>query len=63
MSALLANWKTTSAGLAAIAGALGDILTSASHGQFTPNFGVDMSAIVAGIGLIFAGDASASKPK
>lgn len=59
----LQNWKTTSAGLAAIATALGDLFTAAGHGQITGNLSGDIAAIIAGIGLIFAGDASASKPK
>lgn len=61
MSAIFANWKTTSAGLAAICGALGDIFTALGHGQLTGNLSVDIAAIGAGVGLIFAGDASASK--
>lgn len=59
----LQNWKTTSMGLAAIASALGDFFTAAGHGQITGNLTADITGIVAGIGLIFAGDASASKPK
>lgn len=61
MHSILSNWKTTSAGLALIAGALGDILTAASHGQLTGNLGADLTALVGGAGLIFAGDASATK--
>ena len=61
LQSFLSNWKTTSAGLAVIATALGDILTAAGHGQLTGNLAGDITGLVAGIGLIFAGDASASK--
>ena len=61
LHSFLSNWKTTSAGLALIAGALGDVLTSASHGTLSPNLSADLTALVGGVGLIFAGDASASK--
>lgn len=59
----LSNWKTTSMGLAAIASALGDILTAAGHGQLSGNLTADITGIVAGLGLIFAGDASNSQTK
>lgn len=51
------NWKTTSAGIAAILTAGGDIIHSISTG--TPvNWNVDIPAIIGGIGLIAAKDAT-----
>lgn len=63
LNAILHNWKTTSMGLAAICTALGDVLTAAGHGQVTGNLAGDLTGIVAGLGLIFAGDASNSTTK
>lgn len=51
------NWKTTSAGLAAILTAGADILHSVSTGQAI-NWNVDLPAILGGIGLLTAKDAS-----
>lgn len=52
---LLKNWKTTLAGLGTLLVVVGHIMTSASHGA-----GIsagDLSALVLGIGAIFAKDA------
>jgi len=54
---ILQNWKTTSAGVAAILTALADMATAFSHGAITGNLSGDVTAIVAGVGLIFASDA------
>ncbi len=61
MGSFLANWKTTTAGAAAILGALADIATFAAQGQFTPHLPTDLTAIVTGIGLIAAADAKPLK--
>lgn len=59
MPAILANWKTSSLGLAAILAALTDVATAIGHGT-APNYQADISGLVTGFGLIFAGDASAT---
>lgn len=51
------NWKTTAAGIGAILTALADILTGVGHGTITANLTADVTAIIAGIGLIVAKDA------
>jgi hypothetical protein len=57
MGDLLKNWKTSSAGVAAICSALADIAHSLSAG--TPvNWNVDIPAIFGGIGLIAAKDST-----
>ena len=63
MNSILANWKTTSAGVAAILTALADMATAFSHGNITANLSTDITAIVAGVGLIFAGDANPTPSK
>jgi hypothetical protein len=55
----LTNWKTTAAGAATILTALADMTTAFSHGTISGNLSTDMTAILAGIGLIFAKDATA----
>lgn len=51
------NWKTTLGGIAAILGAVADIMQFAvQHSAVSPHIGVDLSAIASGIGLIFAKD-------
>lgn len=62
MVSILANWKTTSLGVAAILAALGDVATAIGHGT-SPNIDADVTGLITGFGLIFAGDASASKQK
>ena len=59
---MLTNWKTTAAGLAAILSALADVATSASHGTISGNLSTDITAAIAGIGLLFAKDASTPGP-
>jgi hypothetical protein len=54
----LTNWKTTAAGVAAILTALADMATAFSHGTISGSLSADVAAIIAGIGLIFAKDAS-----
>lgn len=62
MNHILTNWKTTSAGLAMI-------IASVMHLVFAVKSGIadettwtrDITAIVGGVGLIFAGDATQSK--
>jgi hypothetical protein len=49
------NYKTTSFGLAAIFGALADLMHGAATGT-APNWSADFSALVTGIGLIMAKD-------
>ena len=51
----LANWKTTLAGLGAILGAVSHLLVSLSHGDTSTVF-QDLTAFVAGVGLVFAQD-------
>lgn len=55
---ILANYKTTAAGLASILTALADGATALSHGQVSGNLATDIAAIIAGIGLIAAADGS-----
>ena len=56
MESILANWKTTAAGAAAILTALGDALTQISAGHFSSSLDADLAAVVVGIGLILAKD-------
>lgn len=53
------NWKTTSAGIAAILVAIGSALKAVSDNDPTtaPDIGACVAAIMAGIGLILAKDA------
>lgn len=53
------NWKTTSAGIAAILVAVGAALKAVSDNDPTtvPDIGACVAAIMAGIGLILAKDA------
>ena len=55
---MLINWKTSLAGAAAILGALTDVATTASQGQITGHLTADITAVITGIGLIFAKDAT-----
>lgn len=55
------NWKTTCAGLGAILVAAGTVLNGLSAG--TPiDYTAVIAAVLAGVGLIFAKDASAKVP-
>lgn len=56
----LANWKTTSAGLTAIIGAIVHMVFT--HKTADENaWMITIGAIIGGLGLIFAGDASHSE--
>ena len=56
------NWKTTAAGVAAIATAVGAALTAMSDNDPATSFDVaaTIAAVIAGIGLIFARDGDKS---
>jgi hypothetical protein len=59
MDNLLVNWKTSAAGAAAVVGAIGDVLTQVSTGHWDGSRLIaDWTAISAGVGLLFAKDAS-----
>jgi len=61
MNNLLKNWKTTSAGLTMIIGSVVHLVFSVRAGKADETtWTVSLTAIVAGLGLMFAGDASAS---
>jgi hypothetical protein len=63
MNALLTNWKTSLAGAVPVLGALTDLATMASSGHWDGNHLLaDMTALGAGIGLLFAKDATAQRP-
>jgi hypothetical protein len=57
MSFNLSNWKTTASGVATILTAVADIVHGISSGS-PVNWNVDVTAILAGLGLLFAKDAS-----
>ncbi len=60
---LLSNWKTTSAGLTMIIGSVVHLIYTAKGGTANENtWTVSLTAIVAGLGLIFAGDANPTAP-
>jgi peptidoglycan/LPS O-acetylase OafA/YrhL len=54
------NKNTTIAGLAAIAVAIGSVLTAMFDGDVatTPDFAAAVAAVIAGVGLILAKDAA-----
>lgn len=59
MDHILANWKTTLAGVAAILGALADATHQLSTGSVDPtHLMADWTALSAGIGLILAKDSN-----
>lgn len=61
---LINNWKTTSAGLTTIIGSTVHLIFAVRAGTANENtWTLSLTAIVVGVGLIFAGDASASTPK
>lgn len=61
---LLTNWKTTAAGTTMIIGSVVHLVFSTkAHTGDESTWTVSLTAIVAGLGLMFAGDASASTPK
>lgn len=55
------NWKTTLAGASAIFIAVGQALAGLSTGDFSTLPAV-IPAVIAGIGLVFAHDATPAKP-
>ena len=58
---MIASWKTTIAGAAAIATAIGDILTHLASGDFGSGaIEKDVLAIIVGAGLVFAKDHNVS---
>lgn len=64
MAAMLLNWKTTVAGLAAILTAAGVLLNQIASGSVTPDsLGNFVIAVVAGAGLLFAKDHNVSGTK
>jgi hypothetical protein len=61
MKNLLQNWKTTAAGLTIIIGSVVHLVFAVRLGHADENtWTVSLTSILAGLGLMFAGDASAS---
>jgi hypothetical protein len=57
---LLVNWKTTSAGLLMIIGSTVHLVYAVKDGTANENtWTISLTAVVGGVGLIFAGDSSA----
>ena len=56
MKSLLANWKTTSAGIAAILTGLTGLIHAANPDVPGPDLSTSMVSILGGLGLIFAKD-------
>ena len=56
---MFTNWKTTAAGIAAVLTALGHLLHALATGD-SSTLVTDVPAIIAGIGLIFAKDATSA---
>ena len=64
MQNLLKNWKTTSAGLVMIGGSIVHLVFAVKAGTANENtWTLTITAVVGGLGLIFAGDASQSAKK
>lgn len=64
MKRLLANWKTTSAGLTMVGGAATHLVFAIKTGHSNEEtWTVGLGGILAGLGLIFAGDADKSASK
>lgn len=58
---MMKSWRTTTAGAAAVATAVGDILTHLASGDFGSGaIEKDVLAIIVGLGLIFAKDHNVS---
>ena len=54
---MMTSWKTTAAGVAAILGAVGDVLHQFATGQFDQtHLMLDWTTVTTGIGLIMAKD-------
>jgi hypothetical protein len=61
---LIANWKTTSAGLTMIVGSAVHLVFSVKSGSANENtWTIALTAMIGGIGLLLAGDASVSVQK
>lgn len=61
---ILTNWKTTSAGIVAILGSVIHLIFSIKAGSANENtWTIVITAVLTGVGLIFAGDAGASATK
>ena len=64
MKNLLDNWKTTSAGLTMIIGSTVHLVFSVRDGSANENtWTISLTAILGGIGLIYAGDAKPNQPQ
>jgi hypothetical protein len=60
---LIANWKTTSAGLLMISGSVIHLIFSIrAHTANENTWTIAVTAIIGGLGLLVAGDASQSAP-
>ena len=63
MKRLLDNWKTTSAGLVMISGAVIHLVFQLrAHAASEADWNATFIAVMGGVGLIAAGDASQSQP-
>lgn len=61
---LVTNWKTTSAGLTMIVGSVVHLVFSVKSGSANENtWTIALTAMIGGIGLLLAGDASVSVQK
>ena len=61
---LITNWKTTSAGIIMIAGSIVHLVFSVKASNANENtWTITITAIVGGLGLLLAGDATASVQK
>ena len=58
----LRNWRTTAMGIGSIMTGMGDLIGQLGHGQFqSENLGPDVTAIMLGIGFLFARDSAVSE--
>ena len=63
MKNLIANWKTTSAGLLMIGGSIIHLVFAIHSKSANENtWTLTLTAVVGGFGLMFAGDASPTPP-
>jgi hypothetical protein len=64
VTSILTNWKTSLAGAVPILGALTDLAAMASSGHWDGNHLLaDLTALGAGVGLLFAKDAGSPTAK
>lgn len=64
MKSLFTNWKTTSAGLTMIAGSIVHLVFRIKAQAADENaWMISIGGVIGGVGLMFAGDASASQSK